>query len=175
VGARGAQGVSAHRLGEHVDAREGLRVLLDVVRDALGNVGGDRDRAEDVVAGVVQPRPELVRGDVEEPRQVEQDALGLVPELLPVDRDHHAPAVLDQERAVRVLDHPARRGHLDQAHGVVLGLRLVLLGGEHLQEPEPGRERGEHREHERGQDLHAQAHPGLGHALTGPSPSGDAM
>ena len=175
VRAHGPRRVLAHGHLQDVDAGEIGRVLLDVVRDAPGHVDRDRDRAEDVVAGVVQPRPELIGRDIEELGQVEQDALGVVAERLTIDRDDDARSVVDQRVAVRVVDHAARRGHLDQADRVVLRVLLVLLGGEHLEEPEPRRERREHHQHQRGQDLHAKAHPGFGHGrLTALSPAGHA-
>ena len=44
----------------------------------------------------------------------QQDALGVAAERLTIDRDDDARSIVDQRVAVRVVDHAARRGHLDQ-------------------------------------------------------------
>ncbi len=159
-----AERVRTHRDLEDVDARELVAVLLDVVRDAPRHVDRDRDRAERVVARVVEAFPELVRRDVQQLRQVVDDALGLVAEILPVHRDDHAHPVVDEHASVRVLDHAALRGRLDQPHGVVVRGGLVLLGREDLEEPEPRGERGEQHDDERHEHLDPHPGPRLGHA-----------
>jgi hypothetical protein len=155
VGADRAERVVANRELEDVHTREILRVLLHVQRDVLGHADDERHRGEDVIAlqRIVQTALPAPRPGCPGARTAHQDALGVVAELLAVDREHEPKLVVHQLGPVDVADHPARRGHLDQTDRVVVGLAAELLGRQDLEEPQSGGERGEHHHDERGQDL----------------------
>jgi hypothetical protein len=86
---------------------------------------------------------------------VRQRGLRLVTQLLAVDADLETQPVADQSPAVRIEDVAAERIGGHGAQRVVPRGAFVLRAREHLQEPEPGRERDEHERDDEREHLQA--------------------
>ncbi len=84
-----------------------------------------------------------------------------------VDLEGEAGAVVDQRAAVAVEDGTAGSQHAELAGAVVLGLRQVLLAGEHLQVPEPEEENREEDDGDSAHDPRPQRQPGASRLVLG--------
>ena len=120
--------------------------LVDVVSDRHGLVRGHRLVLEiclQVLVGNVQDRREPAQDPSDLARGVDH---------LAVDGHAQGQAVLDQDLAVPVEDAPPRRLRLREPHAILLRQLLVVLGCEHLQEPEAREEREEGTDNEQPED-----------------------
>ena len=145
-----AVGVVADEDPLHRDAGEVPLVLFQVVDEVVADVLAQRHRRprRDFFLFLDRaPHPaQRHLGEAPEPLQLGPFLGWVFGQLLGVELERQAGAVVDQDVAVAVEDVAARGDLFVLASAVVLGLGQVLGAGEHLQVPEPEEEHGEERD-----------------------------
>ena len=158
MGREGAVRVEALGQLDPADAGEVGLVLADVDDRGLGNVLGHGDRLERAEALVVDPLLEVGDGNVEQRRELGEDLVAVLAELLAADDDGVRHLVVDDHPPLPVEDPPSWSLGVDRAHPVDVGLDAVGRTGEDLQVPE-ARQQGGEQGHDDDPD-NAQPQPG---------------
>ena len=162
------RGERALRIAAHVDAldrhpREAVLILAQEVDRVVVDVTAQGRRAgrarlrlgADLVANLVRAQA----GDLADAREQPRASLGVLRQVGLLDLQLERGAVVDQDLAAAVEHLAARRLHGELADLVVLGLREVVVAGEHLQVPEAQEDDHERHQADPAEDRDPQREP----------------